>query len=69
VNYSKVLVDKGAMYVRVTSRIVRVFDYIVTHLGILQCVFLCVCVFVCVCVCVCALACAHTCVGNMYTVL
>jgi hypothetical protein len=30
VSYSEVLVDKGAMYIRVTLFILRVLDYIVT---------------------------------------
>ena len=57
-SYGEVLVDKGAMYIRVT--ILRAFDYIVTvSFGyILYCVLICTvvvlyCFVMCLCVCVC----------------
>jgi hypothetical protein len=80
VSFGEVLVDKGAVYIRVTLYCGHLIILRLFHLGIsctvcvlictvvgLYCFVMCVCVCVCECVCVGFVICG--CFVNVYTVL
>jgi len=72
VSYGEILVDKGAMYIRVTLHCGHLIILWLFHLGVscvvfvligtvvvLYCFVMCVCVCVCVCVCLCVCVCVR----------